>query len=164
MGNYAGLTVTTDDIASQLGRAVSNVGDFNGDGIDDFLVTAPEATIVDTTEQYGFYFTAARGATYVIFGTQDGPARLDVGDDFALGADDLDGTNGFRLSADEVDAGGFTNYSADFQSVGRFAAGIGDVNGDGLADIAVAGGRTTATTASGTRRSLGAARFRTTST
>lgn len=39
MGNYAGLTLGGTTSWGQLGRSVSGIGDINGDGFDDFLVT-----------------------------------------------------------------------------------------------------------------------------
>ena len=48
------------------GRAVSNAGDINGDGLDDFLVGAP------FTDSNG---NDSAGATYVIFGSQESPTN-----------------------------------------------------------------------------------------
>ena len=60
-----------------LGINSDGIGDFNGDGLDDVLVSAEEA-------QQG------RGSTYVIFGRRNG-----FPDGVSL--DQLDGSNGFRL-------------------------------------------------------------------
>ena len=95
------------------GRAVSNAGDVNGDGLADLLIGAYFA---DPTAN-------ASGASYVVFGrntAQTGPfpASLDLSD--------LDGTNGFRLDGvAEGDLSGFAVSNA------------GDVNGDGLADLLI---------------------------
>lgn len=63
-----------------------------------------------------------------MFGGHDGPASLNVAD--------LDGSNGFRISisgtTDPVTSN--TNWSAG----PTLAVGLGDFNGDGLADVAVA--------------------------
>ena len=97
----------------RLGRAVSNAGDVNGDGLADLLIGAYFA---DPTAN-------ASGASYVVFGrntAQTGPfpASLDLSD--------LDGTNGFRLDGvAEGDLSGFAVSNA------------GDVNGDGLADLLI---------------------------
>ena len=92
------------------GLAVSAAGDVNGDGIDDALVGAPFAE-------------PASGEGYVIYGREGGFAA-------ELPLSTLDGSNGFTL-----EAGG--NISPGF--FGLSVSGLGDVNGDGLADIAVDG-------------------------
>jgi hypothetical protein len=92
----------------QAGRTVNEAGDFNGDGIDDFLVTAPNADRTATTD----------GAVFVVFGGAAFAATAEI--------DQLDGTDGFRLT-------GFDN----FESIGSGAPSFGDVNGDGLADIII---------------------------
>jgi hypothetical protein len=60
-----------------LGINSDAIGDFNGDGLDDFLVSAEEAQ-------------GGRGSTYVVFGRSNG-----FPDGVSL--DQLDGSNGFRL-------------------------------------------------------------------
>lgn len=70
-----------------LGISADAIGDFNGDGLDDFLVAAEEAQ-------------AGRGSTYVVFGREAGfPAGVSL----AL----LDGLDGFRL--DNAVANGFNS-------------------------------------------------------
>lgn len=97
--------------ASSLRDSVSGAGDFNGDGIDD-VVIAGEGNPFDPNDGT---FDA-----YVIFGSNTGFApTLDV--------DELDGTNGIRISDDRV-GGGTDGVAVD---------GGGDVNGDGIADIAI---------------------------
>ncbi|MEL7465407.1 MAG: Calx-beta domain-containing protein [Pseudomonadota bacterium] len=97
----------------QFGESVEAIGDVNGDGVDDFLVTAPRAGGYDNDN-----FNAIGGA-FVVFGDDAGlPASLDMGD--------LDGTNGFALLGD-----------SEFQSLGYYAAAVGDVNGDGFDDFSV---------------------------
>ncbi|MCE3289609.1 MAG: Ca2+-binding protein toxin-related, partial [Caulobacter sp.] len=86
----------------------SNVGDINGDGIDDFAIGA--------TGVGG----ASQGAVYVVFGTASGfPAN------FSLTS--IDGTNGFQVNGGE--------YAQDF--VGVSVAGAGDVNNDGIDDLII---------------------------
>ncbi len=103
----------------QSGSSVAGAGDVNGDGVDDFLVGSMNATP-------GGRLRA--GESYVVFGTDAGfPASLSLST--------LDGTNGFQMNGidPEDDSGGSV-------------AGVGDVNGDGIDDVAVgassaAGGR-----------------------
>ena len=97
----------------QSGRAVSNAGDVNGDGIADLLIGAFGASPNG----------GSSGASYVVFGRNTGqigpfPASLNLSV--------LDGTNGFRLN------GVATNDRS-----GRAVSSAGDVNGDGLADLLI---------------------------
>ncbi|TFF22006.1 hypothetical protein E3C22_15265 [Jiella endophytica] len=91
------------------GYSVSSAGDVNGDGIDDFIVGAPGADNMGS----------GSGSAYVVFGTT-------AGFDATLNLADLDGSNGFRL--DGVTAG---------DSAGIPVSAAGDVNGDGIDDLAV---------------------------
>ena len=98
-----------DGAAPQDGAGVSvaAAGDVNGDGRGDVIVGAPFARNNARTDS---------GSTYVIFG-QPAPTNVDL---VNLGA------AGFRIDG----AGGFDRS-------GTSVAGVGDVNGDGRADIAV---------------------------
>ncbi len=91
------------------GRAVSNVGDINGDGIDDILIAAPSAQPAGLLS----------GSCYVVFGQSSPPAAtLDLGS--------LDGSNGFRIDGET--SGQFIGASIDR---------AGDVNGDGIDDLII---------------------------
>jgi hypothetical protein len=93
----------------QLGAAVSNAGDVNGDGLDDLLVSAPGA------DPNG----SLSGSSYVIFGQSGGFAS-------PLSVSTLTGNSGFQL-----------NGEAMFDLSGSRLAGVGDVNGDGLDDFLI---------------------------
>jgi len=93
--------------ADHLGSAVSSVGDLNGDGFDDFAVSAPYA---DPNSVVG------SGSAYVIFG----------GTNPAQGVNVLNGTNGFRVD-------GFIPY----ERAGFSLSSAGDFNGDGFEDLLV---------------------------
>ncbi len=86
---------------------VSNAGDFNGDGIDDFLVAMP----------YADYNGENSGSVFVVFGKKGATSPLTQ-------LTSLDGANGFRIDGTSL------SYSLN-------ASGIGDFNGDGFDDIAI---------------------------
>lgn len=97
--------------ASDLsGFAVSGGGDFNNDGIDDFIIGASEP----------FENTAGQdGEAYVVFGTAGGfPANIAL--------DSLTGTNGFS----------FLGFGAG-SNAGTSVGNAGDVNGDGIPDVII---------------------------
>ncbi len=103
-----------DIIDSKDGQYLSadarGVGDLNGDGLADYLVTA-----------IGTHFVGApRPVAYcIVFGTADGvPSPFDVAT--------LDGTNGFQILF-------LDTFTRGLDSV----APIGDLNGDGIDDLAI---------------------------
>jgi Ca2+-binding RTX toxin-like protein len=103
-----GSQVTGEAASNYAGQSVSNAGDINGDGIDDFLIGA---TGVGGSSQ---------GAVYVVFGTASG-----LGANFSLTS--LNGANGFQINGGE--------YAQDFVGVSVSAAG--DVNNDGIDDLII---------------------------
>ena len=90
------------------GYALDSVGDVNGDGVGDLLVTA----VNDTTNG------SASGAAYVVFGKADTKA-IDL-DTIAAG----DSSLGFKIVG-----------PGPWSYIGTSVGGGGDVNGDGLADV-----------------------------
>ncbi|MEL6792196.1 MAG: integrin alpha, partial [Pseudomonadota bacterium] len=110
-----GLMISAIGDDDGLGEAVAAIGDVNGDGLTDFIVTAPNADAVRSYDQ--------AGAAYVVFGSDSGlPTDLNVGD--------LDGSNGFVITGDLA-----------FRNLGATAASIGDVNADGFDDFALSATR-----------------------
>ncbi|MGD1917167.1 MAG: GC-type dockerin domain-anchored protein [Phycisphaerales bacterium] len=93
-----------------VGRAVANVGDVNGDGIDDVAFGAVGASPGGVRNA---------GVAYVRFGDSDGYPPV-------VNASDIDGSNGIVIQG-----GGEDHY------LGVAVAGAGDVNGDGRDDIFV---------------------------
>jgi len=103
-----GSQITGEAASNYAGQSIANVGDINGDGIDDFAIGA--------TGVGG----ASQGAVYIVFGTASG-----FGANFSLTS--LNGTNGFQINGGE--------YAQDF--VGVSVAGAGDVNNDGIDDLLI---------------------------
>jgi hypothetical protein len=83
------------------------IGDFNGDGIDDVIFGAP------TDAPNG---NIAAGSVYIVYGKQGGYST-------AINLSTLNATIGFRIDGN----GGQLGYAV---------SGVGDVNGDGLKDVA----------------------------
>jgi hypothetical protein len=97
-------------LGESLGWSVSDAGDVNGDGIDDLIIGAPDATL------NGQVYT---GASYVVFGQTGGfEATLDLST--------LDGSNGFAING--------INQN---DRLGRSVSDAGDVNGDGIDDLII---------------------------
>ncbi|NKI36207.1 choice-of-anchor D domain-containing protein [Wenzhouxiangella sp. XN79A] len=104
-----GIRIDGETPFDQSGLSVARAGDLDADGIDDVAVGAGNAD--------GNAVNAGRA--YVIFGRTEGfisPLQLSA----------LDGRSGFRL-----------NGEANFDSVGDSVAAAGDLDGDGVDDLAV---------------------------
>ncbi|WP_146132112.1 FG-GAP-like repeat-containing protein [Pleurocapsa sp. CCALA 161] len=110
-----GLIIPGKTEGDRLGEAVTSAGDINGDGIDDLVVTAPNAGIPNTNED-SYYDSDRRGQAYVVFGARNSKnSQLDL--------NSLNGSNGFSVSG--VDAA---------NQLGS-AVSTGDINGDGIDDL-----------------------------
>lgn len=111
-----GFTVRGEDTLDYMGYAVSYIGDVNGDGVQDFAVSAPFRDGAGADE----------GEVLVIYGDAVGtfPAELD--------SNDLNGANGFVIEG--LHAGG---------NLGGAISAAGDVNGDGVDDFIISAPSTT---------------------
>ena len=96
---------------SQSGTSISGAGDINGDGIDDFLISAPDADPGSTHDG---------GQVYVVFGTSSTPTQR------LLSLSFLNGNNGFVIRGE-----------SDQDQLGISVSDAGDVNGDGIDDIII---------------------------
>ena len=115
VSGFPGFTIVgeTGDSAHLGPRitSVSSLGDFNGDGYADLVVTAEWFYI-------GSHWLGLDGAAYVVFGKAGNTAvHLD---------DIANGIGGFKIVGEEFGQGDGVSVS-----------GVGDVNGDGLADLLV---------------------------
>ena len=99
----------------QLGNSVSNLGDINGDGIDDFIIGARFA---------GPNSRSGSGAAYVIFGRAAGSTWPDI--DLASATEFDSGTTGFRIEGAAAD-----------DNLGSAVSNLGDINGDGIDDFII---------------------------
>ena len=91
--------------------SVNNAGDFNNDGIDDFVIGASTA---DPNAQN------AAGETYVVFGSNN------IGSSGNFNLSTLNGANGFII-----------NGANRGDRSGRSVSNAGDVNGDGVVDLLI---------------------------
>ncbi|WP_185739765.1 Ig-like domain-containing protein [Sphingorhabdus wooponensis] len=102
----------------EFGRVAEGLGDVNGDGFDDIVVSAPTSSV------NGFLQS---GKAFVIFGSATGQGDISNGRQI-LSIPAMTSSQGFVIQ-------GATETSA---LLGNSVGAAGDVNGDGLADIMVA--------------------------
>ncbi|WP_282081980.1 gliding motility-associated C-terminal domain-containing protein [Aquimarina algiphila] len=111
-----GFTITGTDRNGFVGMDLDNLGDVNGDNIDDIILAN-----IPSSPRFG---APVIGKCFVIFGTDRG-----FSPSFDLTG--LNGTNGFVI----------TSNGPTTEGVGRSIAGLGDVNGDNVNDIAIGGNK-----------------------
>ncbi|HAD26824.1 MAG TPA: hypothetical protein DCF61_13910, partial [Alphaproteobacteria bacterium] len=108
-----GFVINGADFYDYSGISVSNAGDVNGDGVDDLLVGAFLATPDGR---------AYAGESYVVFGRNTGFGAAVELADIENGA----GTDGFVIN-------GINSYDLS----GIAVSDAGDINGDGIGDLAI---------------------------
>eukprot|EP01032_Pedospumella_encystans_P019233 gene19233-biopygen15659 len=106
-GSTIGFRILGASTNSMCGLAVSNAGDFNGDGIDDLLVVGVS------------YSNENAGIVYVVFGNTN-----NVIEDIDFATRVTGPTTGFRILAPEA-----------YNALGVSVSKAGDVNGDGVDDV-----------------------------
>ncbi|MBD2136289.1 FG-GAP repeat protein [Anabaena sp. FACHB-1237] len=104
-----GFTIKAEE-GGNLGYSVKNAGDINGDGIQDIVISAP---LANTNNQDN------SGKTYVVFGRENGFTSV-------IKTSEIDGTNGFIINGANIG-----------DESGRSVSKIGDINGDGIDDLAI---------------------------
>ncbi len=104
-----GFKIAGEATSDYSGRSVSGAGDVNGDGFDDLIIGAKEASPNGSLS----------GASYVVFGKSGGFAGL-------LNLSALNGSTGFKIQGEA--AGDLSGSSV---------SGAGDVNGDGFDDLII---------------------------
>lgn len=104
-----GFAIVGISAEDRTGNFVSGAGDFNNDGFDDVLIGAPYQSMNGKAEA---------GAAYLILGSDEFPAAISLAD--------VDGSNGFVFQGSDIQ-----------DLAGAAVAAIGDLNHDGVADIAI---------------------------
>ncbi|SHE22239.1 Flagellar hook-length control protein FliK [Bathymodiolus brooksi thiotrophic gill symbiont] len=104
-----GFVINSENGGDSSGWSTSNAGDVNGDGLDDLIVSSPQASVNNELK---------KGKAYVVFGKKDNTA--------------------INLSAIASGTGGFViNGENRYDNNGTSVSTAGDVNGDGLDDLIV---------------------------
>ncbi|UCL84704.1 Ig-like domain-containing protein [Pseudomonas sp. HS-18] len=104
-----------------LGDSINNVGDVNGDGIDDFVIADPRANNV-MSQGYG----ASAGTAYLVYGKAGG-----LGSSIDLKNMTLD--QGIRINSQHYEWLGSARQDYSTNTI----TALGDINGDGINDFAI---------------------------
>jgi len=107
-GNFFGIL----DLNDRFGDSVSGIGDLDDDGVEDLVVGA-----VNDDDNGGIIIGDNAGAVWILFLNTDGTVKSHQ-----------------KISASE---GGFNGMLSGGDSFGTSVSGLGDLDGDGVRDIAV---------------------------
>ena len=108
-----GFVITNTGSYNNLGKSVAAAGDFNADGIDDFIIGAPGKALAGENSV---------GEAYVVFGRSTFPGTFTI--------ESINTTTGVIFQGKELGS-----------QFGFNVAGIFDVNNDGKSDIAISSRR-----------------------
>ena len=104
-----------------LGDSINNVGDVNGDGIDDFVIADPRANNVMSQG-----YSASAGTAYLVYGKAGG-----LGSSIDLKNMTLD--QGIRINSQHYEWLGSARQDYSTNTI----TALGDINGDGINDFAI---------------------------
>lgn len=142
-----GVQLAGEQSAGAAGFSVTDVGDVNGDGLDDFVIGAPTGQNINGQIQPG---TGSNARTYLVFGsnqvnsanvadwanTATMTAGMRVGNLSQLGTspqtNPITGQPGFAYNGATFLTGTTQN-----SQLGASVTALGDLNGDGLADFLI---------------------------
>ncbi len=105
-----GFAIIGNNTEARSGKHVGKACDFNADGVDDILIGAPNKTQGNRSEA---------GEAYLVLGSRAGFPP-------AISLSDIDGNNGFVFTGSNIQ-----------DSAGASLSCIGDLNHDGIQDIAI---------------------------
>jgi hypothetical protein len=105
-----GFTIIGGAAGDRAGYSVAGLGDVNGDGVADLLISALSADPNGEPDA---------GSSYVVFGRRGGLGT-------SLDLSTLNGTNGFAINGGDP-----------FDFAGASVSRAGDINGDGFADLII---------------------------
>lgn len=120
--NAPGFQIDGAAAGDHAGASVVDIGDINGDGLDDYAVAAPSAS---PTPSGSTLPRVNAGSVYIVYGKTDSNA---------VDLSQLTPAQGFRI--DGANAGDFA---------GTAIAAVPDANGDGIPDIAIGAPATSGT-------------------
>ena len=106
----------TISVGEKFAYSIAGAGDVNNDGFDDIIIGVPEMN----------YFDTKTGGAFLIFGKSSLPATFEVSS--------VDGVNGVFLNP--IGVAGY------YDQIGQAVSGVGDINNDGIDDIALGSDRT----------------------
>jgi hypothetical protein len=115
--NTVAVTSSVATAYAGLGYSMTQVGDFNGDGYADYIVTAPG-------DHNGNQLGAGTSTMYLLYGGPNGLPNISN-----LSATTITAAQGIRITSTNTDDRGLQ---------GMTVTDIGDMNGDGLDDVAIA--------------------------